>query len=112
MYDSILDRRTAAAEIKFPAREPVSSKVPSTILLRSISLVDCGETLRWSRESSETAVKVASMSLTLPPFLSYQLEDEGAFFISFHLAVDEDEEESGYYLESKPFAFRANPFAD
>ena len=30
MYDSILDRCTAAAEIKFPARESVSSKVRST----------------------------------------------------------------------------------
>ena len=33
----IRERRTAAAEIKFPAREPVSSRVPRTILLRSIS---------------------------------------------------------------------------
>ena len=108
----ILDRLTADAAMKFPAKAPISIRVSKTMLLWSVSIWEETETVHRSKSSEEEYVTAAKI-LSISPFLAQGLDDD-----------EEDEEEEVDFLnldwvsdlvegmEDVPLAFKTIPFAD
>lgn len=108
----ILDRLIVGAEMKLPAKAPVSIRVSKTKLLWSVSIWEGRETVHRSKSSEEEYVTAAKI-LSISPFLAQGLEE-----------AEEDEEEEDDFLnldwvsdlvegmEDVPLAIKMIPFAD